>query len=387
MLYTFHFCTLGSDMKKVLLGILIVIVALAVTLYIDPQINPSHDTPYVELVNESQAPGPTEEAILQRVLLYGDAGHSTIDPWQASLAKVAKRAGISPEKSAVVALGDNIYFMGYPNKDDDQEEFDKDQLKSISYLDAQLKVAQVSGAPLYLVPGNHDWLASQMDGQGEHIAAYAKEHKADVSLRPWALGKDPLPSSIDRDGVSLIFLDSEWMMHTSDENYDAAFKTLDDEIKRIRAAHPDNLIVVTAHHPMETMGQHAGYLTHFGYWFFIKIIYSIFDVDQDVDHPNYMRFIDRLKTTFAPYDKIIFAAGHEHSLQVFGSADGTAPEYTLVSGAANTGKVSGVWHTPNTRFALSREGFMELAVTADGVHISIHDTLQDDPVSQFWLTL
>lgn len=374
-------------MKKFGIGLLIVVIAIAIALVINPQINPSHDTPYLALAGETEAAAPAQADIIQRVLLYGDAGHSSIEPWQASLQRVAKRASIAPEKTAIVALGDNIYYSGYPNKDEGQSDFDEDQLKSISYLDAQLKLASAGGAPLFLVPGNHDWLASELDSQGQHIAAYAAKHGVDASLQPWRQGQDPLPTAVDLPGVSLVFLDSEWQMHNTEAQYKAGMDTLAAEIDRIRSEHPDNLIVVNAHHPMETMGQHAGYLTDFGYWFFIKIIYSIFDVDQDVDHPNYIRFIDSLKQVFSRSNRIIYAAGHEHSLQVFASPNGAAPEYTLVSGAANSSKVSGVWHTENTRFALAQEGFMELAITSKGVHISIYDIHHEQAVGQFWLRM
>lgn len=374
-------------MKKIGLGLLLLLVALGLGIYLNPQINPSHTTPYLALVAEQQAPAPAEREVLQRVILYGDAGHSSIEPWQESLAMIAQRASIAPEKTAVIALGDNIYYSGYPQREPGQQDFDEDQRESISYLDAQLNIARVSGASLYLVPGNHDWYASELEGQGQHIAAYAREHNVNVSLQPWESGKEPMPSAVDLPGVSLVFLDSEWMMHSSGEQYAQAMAALAAEIARIREQYPEQLILVNAHHPMETMGPHAGYLTNFGYWFFIKIIYLIYDIDQDVDHPSYAKFIENLDKVFSQSKRIIYAAGHEHSLQVFASADARAPEYKLVSGAGNTSKVSGVWHNDNTRFALSQEGFMELQVTANGVHLSIYDIHHPQAVAQFWLDL
>ena len=376
-----------SALKKIGLAFLLLVLAIGLGLYINPEINPTHTSPYLALTAERESAPPLEEEIIQRVLVYGDAGHSSMEPWQASLSKIAQRASIAPAKTAVVALGDNIYFSGYPNKEEGQQSFDEDQLESISYLDAQLKIASVSGAPLYLVPGNHDWYASEMESQGQHIAQYANEHKVQTSLQPWRSQQDPIPRAVDLPGVSLVFLDSEWIMHTSEENYQKSMTVLSGEISRIRTELPENLILVNAHHPMETMGQHAGYLTNFGYWFFIKIIYSVFDVDQDIDHPTYRRYIESLNQVFSQSERIIYAAGHEHSLQVFGSADGKAPEYKLVSGAGNSSKVSGVWHTDNTRFALSQEGFMELAITGRGVHISIYDIHNVEPVTQFWLDM
>ena len=41
----------------------------------------------------------------------------------------------------------------------------------------------------------------------------------------------------------------------------------------------------------------------------------------------------------------------------------------------------------NSRFALSQEGFVELAVTASGVHFSVFDIHHEDAVAGFWLEM
>ena len=168
-------------MKKIGLGLLIAFGLLVVAIIINPQINPNHDAPYLALQDEISGSAPNESEVVQRVILYGDAGHSTTEPWQASMAAVAERASISPSKTAIMALGDNIYMEGFPKMEDGQTEWTEEQLESISYLDSQLKVAKESGAALYLVPGNHDWYAEEVDGQAQHIAEYAKTHNAKVA--------------------------------------------------------------------------------------------------------------------------------------------------------------------------------------------------------------
>lgn len=378
-------------LKRIGLALVLLIAILALLIFINPQINPSHTEPYFNLVAEQQGQPPAEEAIRQRVILYGDAGHSSIDPWQPSMRKAAERASISPEKTAIVALGDNIYMKGYPQKEPGQEEWDEDQLKSISYLDAQLKLAQETGAALYLVPGNHDWYATELDSQAQHIADYAEAHGVTTEFHPHHPGKPPLPTGVDLDGVSLVFLDTEWLLHADEPERSAALEQITSLIETTRSQHPQNLIILNAHHPMETMGQHGGYLAEFSYWFFIKLIYTIFPqaMDEDTYSPVYQRMIADLYGVMGQYDGVMFAGGHEHSLQVFGheSPDGKGPEYTLVSGAANTSKLSGVWHNDNTRFALSQEGFMELSVTDDGVYLQVFDIHHEAPVAGFWLDL
>ncbi|MFK7730085.1 MAG: metallophosphoesterase [Pseudomonadales bacterium] len=374
-------------LKYFLLGLLLLILLIVVLVLINPQFADNHDTPYLNLVAEREAPPPVEGDILQRVLLFGDAGSSTIDPWQASLQKMSERALISPEKTAAVALGDNIYYMGYPNKETGQKEWDESQLESIEHLDAQLKVAKVSGARFYFVPGNHDWYAGELDGMRTHITEYANEHDVAAEFRPLASDTLGAADAINLPGVSLVFVDSSALLKSDENELKAAMLTLTESFDSIRETYPDNLIVVNQHHPLETMGQHAGYMTHFAYWFFIRALDLFTEVTaEDTYHPNYIRIINALDAAMKPYENVIHAGGHDHSLQVFRRPHSHGPEYTIVSGAANTSKLSGVWHTDNSRFALSQEGFVELNVTANGTYLQVFDIDHDEPRAGFWLS-
>ena len=280
-------------------------------------------------------------------------------------------------------------MAGYPQKDEGQEEWDEGQLESISFLDAQLRVARESGARFFLVPGNHDWYATELGSQAAHVAEYAEKHDVQTEFHPYHDGGPQLPTAVDLPGVSIFFLDTEWMLHAAGEERELAFGELGALLAASRETYPDNLLLLTAHHPLETMGQHGGYLAEFAYWFIIKSIYLFFPEakDEDTYSPIYQEMIADLNEQMAPFDKVMYAAGHEHSLQVFRHAgeENPWPDYSIVSGAANTNKLSGVWHTPNTRFALSQEGFVELAITADGIHLQVFDIYHDEAVAGFWL--
>ncbi|MCX2982998.1 hypothetical protein EYC98_19215 [Halieaceae bacterium IMCC14734] len=374
-------------LKRIGLSLFMIVAILALLFFFNPQYAPNHDTPYLSLQAEATASAPAEAEVLQRLLIFGDAGHSTVDPWQASMKKVAERASVSPDKSLVLALGDNIYMRGYPMKARGQLDWDEGQLKSISFLDSQLRVARESGAAMFLVPGNHDWYATEIEGQANHIANYAREHNAQVSLRPHQAGQSPLPESADFPGISLVFVDSEWLIQNDAETTAPAYARLDEELARIRRDHPDNLIVTAQHHPMETMGQHGGYMTHFAYWFIINAIDLFIDMNQDIGHPDYDNYVSKISAITSKYDRVIHSAGHDHSLQLFKPVSGVGATYNLVSGAGNSNKVSGVWHNDNTRFALSQEGFVELEATPRGVYLKVFDINNVDPVAGFWLDL
>ncbi len=342
---------------------------------------PANTTPYInpELTEVSLSTSP----LRQRILLLGDAGHSAIDPLQASLEKAVSRASLAPEKTTVVMLGDNIYFFGFPNKDED-EEYSASQLEDISHLEAQLHIAKRSGAEVFIVPGNHDWYADQVDSQAQYIEDYANEHKLRAEFAPHTLNSDPIPEIIHREGVSIVFLDSMWLIKAEDKPYHKAIAHLEQLLQTTAKNHPENMILVTAHHPMETMGPHNGYYTHRGYQFAMFMLELFRENDQDIEHPRYQRLINDMERLLAD-KKSVYAAGHDHSLQVFKDPDGNGPQYRLVSGAANTSKVSGVGTNENSDFALSQEGFIEMDILDNGILLRVYDIYNEQPVHQQWL--
>ena len=367
----------------VLVVTLVLVLVLAVA--IDIQIRPSHVTPYVALRRERAAAAPPETNVLQRLILFGDAGYSTLEPWQASLAGIAQRASISPEKTVVVALGDNIYPDGFPQVPEGQ--WTAGQRASVMALDAQLRIARVSGARMILVPGNHDWRAGGMEGQAVHIERTASETGAQVSLRPYRAGQPPYPESLDLPGVSVVFVDSEWMLRNDDATTEPAYEQFYGLLARIRAAHPGHLIVVVQHHPMETVGPHGRYQSGIRAWLRGTFRDWISGESADVDQPAYEKHIGRMRGILRKYQRVIHAGGHEHNLQLFHPVAGVGATYHLVSGAGNTKRLTGVWHNGNTRFALSQEGFVEMVVTRDGVYASFHDIHHVEAVAGFWLDL
>ncbi len=374
-------------LKKFTLGLLLALVLLAALLVINPQFADNHDTPYLNLQQENAGPPPAHSAIQQRIILYGDAGSSSLDPWQASMQKIADRASQLPGRTAIVALGDNIYYQGYPNKEEEHSEWDKGQLKSISRLDAQLKIASVSQAQLFFVPGNHDWYAGSLDGMREHIRQFAKNNGLAVQFRPKIADQPEAIDSVDLGSAAIVFVDSSALLASDDNALNNAMNQLRANLEQLREQSAHKPIVIVQHHPLETMGQHGGYFSHFAYWFFIRFLDLFMDVTaEDTAHPNYQRVIRAFETTLQPFENIIHAAGHDHSLQVFRRPHNHAPEYLLVSGAANTSKLSGVWHNDNTRFALSQEGFLELNITGEGTHLQAFDIRNDDPLTAFWLS-
>jgi hypothetical protein len=69
-----------------------------------------------------------------------------------------------------------------------------------------------------------------------------------------------------------------------------------------------------------------------------------------------------MDSALAPARPLVYAAGHDHGLQVIG---GTSARYLLVSGAGTYGHLSRVTALDSTRFARLASGFMRLEVLRD----------------------
>ena len=163
-----------------------------------------------------------------------------------------------------------------------------------------------------------------------------------------------------------------------------------DAFASIRRQYPQNLIIVAQHHPLVTEGPHGGYLSDFRYWLIMNILYQFFPeaASQDTQDTNYQLMIQAQNRVMSQYDRVIHAAGHEHSLQLMRPLDNdSSASYLLVSGAGNSNKVSGIWHNDRSRFAHSAEGFLELDITVAGVYFRAFSIDKKNPTAEFWLDL
>ena len=362
--------------------VILIIAAIAGVRSAKYEIRANHETPYLH--PDYSAVEKPKDAPLWQVFLLGDAGDSTLNPWHPTLALTAELASEMPNKTTVVMLGDNIYLAGFPNLDEGDTRYSPDQMLLIDTLDAQLQIAARSGAELFLVPGNHDWYAEQVDTQAEHVQGYAGRSGAKVALVPWAKGQVPSPEVVHRPGLSLVFLDSQWLIAADQTSFDDVIDELENKISEIETDYPNNTILVTAHHPLQTMGPHAQYYTSRVYAFVMELFQIFIDIDQDTHHMPYQKLINGLNDALEGNDKIIYAAGHEHSLQVFKDKQ-HGPKFHLVSGAANQSKVSGVGHNANTQFAVSQEGFMRLSIYPQGNFLEVFSTQQQAVIYSQWL--
>jgi hypothetical protein len=340
----------------------------------------SHYSPYYGL-GASPGPGdfPALDQVRQRVLLIGDAGMPQKD--EPVLQALEQWARQQPQRTRVVFLGDNVYENGIAAPDR------PGYGESVGFLQAQIDAVKHSSALAFFVPGNHDWGKGGEEGQ----AALARQEALVQRELPgsgglWPSQGCPGPASLDLDGMRLIALDTQWWLrreavsigHCPCQDSAAVLA----ELERLLASAGDRQVLVLAHHPLASHGPHGGFFDwkdhlfptrrlHSRLWLPLPLLGSLYPLarrqwppSQDLASPAYRSMSAALRGVLARHRPLIYAAGHDHNLQVMeGDA---ASAYYLVSGSGSAAKATAVTHGDNTLFAHLHPGFMAIDLLEDG---------------------
>ena len=314
----------------------------------------------VFLIGDAGAPKPSGEPVLQ-ALARALAGH--------------------PDSSLVLFLGDNVYPLGLPDSADPSFP------EAARRLRAQLEFARL--VPVAFVPGNHDWARSGREGlerirrQGRFIA---RESGGRARLLP--TDGCPGPELLDAGGgLRLLLLDTEWWLFPHEwPDEDAACATRSGpevvaRLERLLRESAGRQVIVAGHHPILTGGPHGGYFSLSDHLFPLRNLNSALFVPlpfigsaypvarsfgitaEDLASGPYRRLRSALDSAFACHPPAIYAAGHDHGLQLL---DRGRPPLLAVSGAGIAGHESFLQRLPETRFALAKGGFMRVDLLRDG---------------------
>lgn len=328
-------------------------------------------------------PAAVSGEVAYRVILAGDTGEPLAgDPVLAAIGQWA----VPPERAAVVLLGDNVYPSGLTAAD---------RMRGEAILRQQL--AATSALRIF-VPGNHDWGSAVQDWTGERIVAQQQfvlawpEGEVDFLPRNGCAGpavRELLPpqEGLTR-GIAVVAIDwMPWLSPVADtsECPDGDFAT------RIDAAFAElkqHFAIVVSHFPLRSGGTHGG----FSRGFIIDRIIDFYHLLRprlplDLYHPQYMARAQQVRAALAKHRPLVYAAGHDHSLQLF-AADGVAQMH-IVSGAGSVGKVSSVTAVEGTIFAHAAPGFVVLDFTrqngADTPIVRVVQAAQEAPVFEMRL--
>ncbi len=324
---------------------------------------------------------PSDVAV--SLYLIGDAGAPALNG-EPVLRALSRDLRARSSKRIVVFLGDNAYPRGLPAPGE------ADRAESERRLEAQVQAVTAAGGTGYFVPGNHDW---DRYGQGGWESIQRQEAFIDsvgggtASLHPG--GGCPGPSIVEvAPRLRLVLLDTQWWLHGGPKPQDPisecstdAELEVEDSLRVALAVPPDRLVVVAGHHPLSSGGVHGGY---FGWedhlfplrlvvpwlWLPLPLIGSLYPAarqhgisSQDVGSYPYQRLIAAFGRAFEDAPPDLYAAGHEHNLQVI--AGGPAG-LELVSGTGFFGHGSRVVPIRGTLFASEASGFARLDVPQSG---------------------
>jgi calcineurin-like phosphoesterase family protein len=315
--------------------------------------------------------------------LIGDAGAP--DPkGEPVLQALSRELRASRTPRVVVFLGDNVYPRGLPSPDQ------PDRKEAERRLAAQVDVVTGAGVRGYFVPGNHDWARHGKEGWEairRQQAFIDSAGRGAVLLLP--RGGCPGPSVVDLGRrVRLVLLDTQWWLHhgpkpaepDSDCPADSEREVVD-SLRRALTGATGRLVVVVAHHPFASGGQHGGHFTWQDHifplraiapWLWVPLpwIGSLYPAarregisSQDMPSTSYQHLIAALRRAFTGASPALYAAGHEHNLQVI--ADGPA-RLELVSGGGIYGHYGAAARIDGTRFARKASGFARLDVPLAG---------------------
>lgn len=331
-------------------------------------------------------PGPTPEAVAPPdpaavesvIFLLGDAGEATAatHPILVRLKEDIEwwAANLETDSSVVVLyLGDIIYPEGLHEEGSDAWSSDSTVIMDQALLVAGPE-ARAGGARGYFLAGNHDW------GQDANLAGVervvrlsnflveaSEDTGGNVILEPPAGTGGPTVVDVG-DHLRLLLLDTAWWLLYGNE--DDALRNLAvlKGVEEAMLTAGEREILIAAHHPFKSAGPHGG---HFSFWETFGIRYILARsgaILQDLTSLPYRELERGFRNIFARLEPpLIFAGGHEHSLQVIHGTEATDPVFNLVSGSAS--KNSQVGRTDGEQFTLSAPGYMKLVILEDG---SIH---------------
>ena len=325
------------------------------------------------------------DSIVSRIVLIGDAGklnfgrQPVID---------AVRQNIPLDKNTtVIFLGDNLYKTGLP--DEFLPTFDA--AKNI--LDSQINIAEGTKAHVIFIPGNHDWSDGSIHGldnvlsQQNYINGLGDKR---VQFLPLDGCPGPEVYKIS-DDVIIVIYDSQWFIQKGTKpgvESDCPSKTPEQfyaELEDVVSSNKDKLIIMASHHTLRSYGIHGGYFTlkqHIfpftdlkpNLWIPLPVIGTIYPIargvfgtPEDMKHPDYASLIRNVQKVTRGNPNIIFAAGHEHNLQLIEDSS----NFYVVSGAGS--KHTRVSKGKNALYVADSLGFASIEISKNNnVHIDFY---------------
>ncbi|MHA7056926.1 metallophosphoesterase [Aquimarina sp. M1] len=331
--------------------------------------DPQYRDEYVE-VNP-----PKENKIEKTFYLIGDAGYANFGGSTPALLAFEKYLENNKETgNYAIFLGDNIYPDGMPKEDEEDREIAEHR------LNAQINAVKNFAGQVFFIPGNHDWYNEGLKGLEREEKYFEKKLKDKKVFKP---SKGCALESIEiTDNIQLIILDSQWYLEDWDKHptindncpeiktREAMFLEIESELKKSQ----DKTIIFALHHPLYTNGVHGGKYAPVKHLYpsqkklplpvlgslAMQLRTSGAVSPQDNQNRFYKSLVRRLETIAKGSDRIVFASGHEHSIQYI-EHNGIKQ---IVSGAGAKNSYATLGN--DGLFAYGGQGFVRLDIYENG---------------------
>lgn len=320
-----------------------------------------------------------DSSVVSALFLVGDAGEPYVK--DGPLGKVlSQKISEVPGRSTVLFLGDNIYPDGLPEKDSKRYKTAENALRT------QVEFIRDQKARAIFIPGNHDWEHWGRKGRDYllHQQQWLDSLRDDrITLLP----RDGCPGPVQinlNDKTVLVILDTQWFLHQWDKPRDVDVcnaTTTADVLTLVEDVFRNNRgkrIIIAAHHPLITYGEHGGIFTWKAHIFPLEeltqylyvplpVLGSIYPLYrrwfghiQDTAHPIYEEFSNALQDIMREYPGSVYVAGHEHALQHI-VKDST---HFIVSGSG--AKTEYVNQKEHAVYAKDIKGFVQVMLASNG---------------------
>ncbi|MEM9990491.1 MAG: BamA/TamA family outer membrane protein [Bacteroidota bacterium] len=324
------------------------------------------------------------------IYLIGDTGNAKMHQSLPTFQYLKRELARANEKTSIIFLGDNIYPVGMPPKNDDYRALAEHK------LNVQLDILQGFKGKIMFIPGNHDWMKYGKKGverQEKYIEKTLNAQRGieDKDNEDWvdyflpsnACGEPELVEINDQ--LVVVLIDSEWWLQNWDTQPSinegceiqsrATFKFQFEELLR---KYRDRNVVIAMHHPLYSYGQHGGYLELKKHLFPLTSLnenlymplpgvgpLSAFfraniGFSQDLANGKYQAMKADIMASATKNGRYIFAAGHEHTLQYIEKDQ----QHFIVSGAGS--KENAVRLGSGSQFAYGKMGYSKLDFYEDG---------------------
>lgn len=305
------------------------------------------------------------------IFLLGDAGaaltgrHPLLGALKADVERWS--AALRRDSAVTVAfLGDNVYPVGIRPRTDPA--FPADSARLWSQFDLVSDTAALRYKTLGLfVTGNHDWGNSAGDDGFDRVLLMQDQIQIARGLGPYVALLPPAgePGPVHRDlrrNVRIAFIDTHWFLRERDPIHRDRFF---DRLRAMIDGARNRELVLIAHHPFRSAGPHGAIVPGYHTLGIAYVMKKAGALVQDLNSPPYDDLRLGLRRTFSAGRKppLIYAGGHDHSLQVQTGKEEYDPRFSLVSGAGS--KVSSVQMGTGLVWAGEQPGYMMLVFRKD----------------------